>query len=606
MRADCWSTKEKYDSFFPVSIRYSGSGFLDGLARWPVEHQLLNDKAWDHFISAYETQPDTDLGSWKGEFWGKFMRGACMTYAWTHDEKLYDRIRRAVEGLLTAQQPDGSFTSFAPQVRFNGWDVWSRKYVMLGLEHFLAICPGGALTDKVTAALCRHADAIMAHVGSGRDRIPITKTSNYWLGMNSCSLLEPVVLLYNLTGRKKYLDFARYIVESGFADGANLISLALEDRLCPYQYPVTKAYEMMSCFEGLVEYGRATGDEQCFVAVRNFVKRVIGSDRTIIGCCGCTHELFDHSTVRQATFYEGIMQETCVTVTWMKLLYQLLRLDGDALYADEMEKAIFNALAGSLNTDSMRGGALPFDSYAPLLFGPRGRVTGGRQQFPDKYVYGCCASIASAGTSLAALCSVQKIRGGYALTQYQSGRVVAEDLDITVKTGYPADGNILITWNGATKDATVLRLRIPGWADHPSVAVNGETVTAKSGSWVDIERPWQPGDTVEIRLETHVLLFNAPDNPDDPQAKSHVAFVKGPLVLCRDKRFDPHAGEPVRLSAPDGTRMETIPCEESGFPHLCAVTLQDEDGKRIRLCDFSSGGKTWDDRSGMEVWIEKV
>ena len=51
-----------------------------------------------------------------------------------------------------------------------------------------------------------------------------------------------------------------------------------------------------------------------------FAKRVFASDITAIGCAGCTHELFDHSGVRQLDVTEkGIMQETCVTVTWMKL-----------------------------------------------------------------------------------------------------------------------------------------------------------------------------------------------------------------------------------------------------------------------------------------------
>ena len=51
---------------------------------------------------------------------------------------------------------------------------------------------------------------------------------------------------------------------------------------------------------------------------------------SIIGCSGCTHELFDHTAVRQTqTDYEGIVQETCVTVTWMKFCMQLLTLTGD-------------------------------------------------------------------------------------------------------------------------------------------------------------------------------------------------------------------------------------------------------------------------------------
>jgi hypothetical protein len=39
--------------------------------------------------------------------------------------------------------------------------------------------------------------------------------------------------------------------------------------------------------------------------------------------------------------------ETCVTATWMKFLYQLLRLTGDVKYADELEKNLYNGLLGA-------------------------------------------------------------------------------------------------------------------------------------------------------------------------------------------------------------------------------------------------------------------
>lgn len=69
-----------------------------------------------------------------------------------------------------------------------------------------------------------------------------------------------------------------------------------------------------------MEYYRVTGVEEWKLAVIRFAKRVFASDITAIGCAGCTHELFDHSAVRQLDAAEkGVMQETCVTVTRMKL-----------------------------------------------------------------------------------------------------------------------------------------------------------------------------------------------------------------------------------------------------------------------------------------------
>ena len=60
----------------------------------------------------------------------------------------------------------------------------------------------------------------------------------------------------NLGVVKRYFDFAKYIADGGFTDVENLIDLAFENELNLYQYPVTKAYEVTSCFEGLIEFNR--------------------------------------------------------------------------------------------------------------------------------------------------------------------------------------------------------------------------------------------------------------------------------------------------------------------------------------------------------------
>ena len=45
------------------------------------------------------------------------------------------------------------------------------------------------------------------------------------------------------------------------------------------------------------------------------------------------------------------MQETCVTVTWMRVNRRLFELTGDAKYMHRFEISGYNALYGSLNTE---------------------------------------------------------------------------------------------------------------------------------------------------------------------------------------------------------------------------------------------------------------
>jgi hypothetical protein len=84
-----------------------------------------------------------------------------------------------------------------------------------------------------------------------------------------------------LTRNEKYLDFARYIVSRGATSKTNLFELAYEGKLAPYQFPVTKAYEMISNFEGLLEYYRATGEEKWKIACINLADKIAETDITI-------------------------------------------------------------------------------------------------------------------------------------------------------------------------------------------------------------------------------------------------------------------------------------------------------------------------------------
>ena len=115
---------------------------------------------------------------------------------------------------------------------FDGWDIWSRKYVLLGMEYYLEICKDEALKAQIVESMCRQVDYIMTKIGDPKDgKLLITKATRHWRGLNSASLLEPIVRLYNLTKEQKYFDFATYIVNCGATDIVNIFDLAYEDKL---------------------------------------------------------------------------------------------------------------------------------------------------------------------------------------------------------------------------------------------------------------------------------------------------------------------------------------------------------------------------------------
>lgn len=581
-------------------------GVLMDAARFIEKEQLLDADMWTLFVNQFRRNVDDADHGWRCEYWGKMMRGAVFTYEVTGNEALYRTMEHTVCDLLTAQDDEGRISSYSREVEFHGWDLWGRKYILLGLQYFLEICRDEALAARVITAMCRHADAILERVGDEAEgKIEINTATDHWGGLNSSSILEPFVRLYDLTGEKRYLDFADYIVSRGGCTQMNLFEMAYEDKLAPYQYPFTKAYEMMSCFEGLAEYARVTGIEKWKQAVVRFAYRVARTDITIIGCAGCTHELFDHSAVRQLDASEkGIMQETCVTVTWMKLCLQALCLSGDPFFADCIEQSTFNALLGSINTEHCQtNGALPFDSYSPLLPGVRGRMIGGFKVMENGAFYGCCAAIGAAGTGFAGRLGLMEHKNGLALNLFLNGEARAATPDsrpftLTTRTAYPKEGLVEMTVGLEQEERFELWIRIPGWSGETELTVCGETVPCEETGYAVLDRVWKNGDTIRLSLDMRVRCILPEVYGVSSQEAPYVAFCRGPLTLARDARLGEDVDAPVSLAAEEPTLTEPAP-----FPALVTVRVPLKNGETMRLVDYASAGKTWDCHSRMAAWV---
>ncbi len=610
-------------------LRTNYTGISSELIRF-VETEQLKDRAmWKLVADQFRkgNVDDADKG-WRGEYWGKLMRGACMTWQCTGDEELYEILTETVKDLLTTQDEQGRFSTYTTDAEFHGWDMWSRKYILLGLIHFYEICKEEELKKQVLDAASRHLDYVVAHIGERANQKVITQTSDLWLGINSSSILEPVVRLYKLTQKKEYLDFASYIVENGGAEGFDIFEAAYENKLSPYEYPVVKAYELMSCFEGLIEYYRVTGIEKWKVAAVNFAERLIETEATIVGGSGCEHELFNYSALKQ-TFgeYKGLMLETCVTVTWMKLMYAMYQLTGDACYLDEIECSTYNALYGAVNVErstcgpettfdephyrgvydlhiANKGGkGQVFDSYSPLMTGIRGRAVGGMKTMENNTTFcGCCIAIGAAGTALVELAAARETTDGVEIGLYLPGQVETDGLTLSVNTTYPADGNVEITVLDADDKEREIALRMPAFADGSTVSVNGDSVDGViANGFLRLNRKWEVNDKIVLELAMNPRLVFGMHNPEDAKSEKRMAVLYGPLALARDKRL----GEVGTVLAVGEKKLElkALDVDTIGFP--CQVSFEvNVDGNQFTMIDYASAGKTWRRDSEMEAWME--
>ncbi len=618
-------------------------GLCDHNIRFIEEISLLDPVLWRRFVEQFRLYSDSEKATWKGEYWGKMMRGAAFTYSYTQNEALYAVLTATVEDMLASADDLGRISTYSTDKEFDGWDLWCRKYVLLGMQYYAEICKDAALIERLKASMCAQLDYIMSKIGTGQGKRAITSATRHWRGLNSVSILEPVVRLYKLTGEKRYLDFADYIVSTGGTSVVNIFDLAYEDQLHPYQYPVTKAYEMTSCFEGLLEYYTVTGEGKHRTAIINFANQILAHDFTVIGCSGCTHELFDHSTVRQAnTTNYNTMQETCVTVTLMKFFYRLNMLTGDARYADAFETSLYNAYFGSINTEgvieptvreTLPGAVyepLPFDSYSPLTANTRGKGIGGLQLMPDNHYYGCCACIGSMGNGLIPKMLLMKREGSTVINLYTEGVLSSttasgRPLQLTVCTDYPVAGHIEIQVGTAAAEQFAILLRNPAWSKTTRVLVNGSDMPVCDG-YITLERTWRDGDVITLELDMrteairpipygHQVLMNKviwgqnymipTYDEEDPRAKDHVALRRGPLVLAVDNRLGYDVDSPLDIAVDEQGYADVRLAVASRAPYSCIAEFDVKltDGGFAAVTDYASAGKTWNEESKMAAWI---
>lgn len=630
-----------FTSFSNGNFKYTG--IVENTFAFIEKVQLLRPELWKRFVQQFRENADYDAG-WRGEYWGKMMRGASLVYSYTRNAELYNVLKETVLDMIASADENGRISSYALARELDNWDLWCRKYVLLGMQYFLDICHEDVLKQQIIASMIRQVDCIIEKIGDGERKKPITSASKQWRGLNSSSILEPIVRLYNLTKKDKYFDFAKYIVECGGTDIENIFELAYRNELLPYQYPVTKAYEMISCFEGLLEYAKITGNEKHKTAVINFADRILESDFTVIGCCGCTHELFDHATARQANTTNGdVMQETCVTVTLMKFLCRVHLVTGDPKYIDAFEISFYNAYLGAVNTDWVVGSSLPnqfknskviveplpFDSYSPLTSGTRGVGIGGLRLMSDNHYYGCCACIGAAGIGAVPQIQCLKTDDRIVLNMFVGGKMEitspkGNPLTLNLETEYPKYGTVKIAVCLTEPEQFQLLIRNPYWSKHTVVSVNGEKVNATEG-YISLKKMWMNGDIIQLEFDMRTkIIYPMPYKEqvlmtkviwahdyivptydrEDPIAHKHIALRRGPIMLAQENRLGYNVDDPICIKVDENGFVDAAESEkEVPFPCITKIDIPLTNGKTILLTDYSSAGKTWSEESKMAVWL---
>ncbi|MCE5178434.1 MAG: glycoside hydrolase family 127 protein [Porphyromonadaceae bacterium] len=578
-------------------------GFVGEKLDLSYQNRVLAQDA-DRLVAPFRNRTETNC--WQSEFWGKWFTSAVLAYRYRPTAELKEKLDKAVDGLIATQTPDGYIGNYADQAHLEAWDIWGRKYCMLGLLAWYDLTG----SDRALQSARREADYLIRELANRN--VMLVKKGNH-RGMAASSVLEPVCLLYSRTGDKRYLDFAEEIVRQWeTADGPQLISKAGTDVSKRFPKPKgnwygweqgQKAYEMMSCYEGLLELYRLTGKEEYKQAVERTWQNIRDTEINVAGSGSAMECWFGGKEMQTLPMLH--YQETCVTVTWIKLGQQLLRLTGEAKYADAIEQAFYNALLGAMLPDGS-----DWAKYSPLS----GQRMEGSQQCDMGL--NCCVASGPRGLFTFPLTAVMGMDNGVQVNFYAAGAYSLQTpgkqtVKLVQDTDYPVTGKISIRIELPKSEEMAIRLRIPEWSKQTALSVNGETLTgAASGQYTMIPRKWKTGDLIQLELDMHDRIVKTGAQPE------HLAIVHGPVVLARDSRF-PGVSVDAFISPVTGNDgypdLEPVVQKQQGvwmqFKAMFVPESYAEGGGQpvaLDLCDYASAGNTYSKKSRFRAWFPQL
>ena len=304
-----------------------------------------------------------------------------------------------------------------------------------------------------------------------------------WEGTLLC---DPIARLYEVTGKKNYLDWSLWVVGnidkwSGWDAFSRLDSVADGtlgvDKLQPYVHSHT--FQMN--FMGFLRLYRITGDKSLFRKVAGAWDDICNRQMYITGGVSVA-EHYEHGYVKPVS---GNVVETCATMSWMQLTQMLLELTGESKYADAMERLMMNHVFAAQDCES---GTCRYHTA------PNGTK-------PHDYFHGpdCCTASGHRIISLLPTFFYAENGKDFYINQYLPSRYDGKDFAFEISGNYPESESMVLTVLSSKNKNKILNLRIPSWCKAPEVSVNGERVSGiEAGKYLAITRKWEKGDKIGI------------------------------------------------------------------------------------------------------------
>ena len=231
----------------------------------------------------------------------------------------------------------------------------------------------------------------------------------------------------------------------------------------------------------------------------------------------------------------GSCEVSCCAWAVFKLCNYLLKLTGEARYAEWAEKMLVNGTLGQLPI-TRKGQVLYYASY--FADGALKSYEDRRlQHLGQNFVWQCCTGTFPQDVAeYSNMVAYYDARGVY-VSQLIPARIQVETpaghAAVESCSDFPMQQEARFVVHAPSPVKFALRVRIPAWAgDGRAVWLNGQALDMDlpRSDWMALERVWADGDEVVLKLPFQLHFESV-----DAQHPELAALVWGPMVLCTDE-----------------------------------------------------------------------
>ena len=515
----------------------------------------------------------------------KALEGMAYSLINNPDPELEKKCDEWIDKIAAAQQPDGYLFTF---YTITGIDQrWSDmdKHEMYCMGHLIE----GAVAyyqatgkRKLLDVSIRVADHIMSIFGPGK---------RHWVpGHEEIELA--LVKLSQVTGEKKYLDFAHWLLEErGHGHG-----LFGDRRIVSYyqdSVPVAQlstisghAVRCMYLFCGMADVAALKNDTAYIAALNRVWDNVVFRNMYITGGIGSSKHNEGFTEDYDLPNAEAYC-ETCASAGMVFWNMRMNQFTGHSKYIDVLERSLYNGVLAGVNLEGNR-----FFYVNPL-------ESDGNHHREEWYGCACCPSqvsrfLPSIGNYIYGI-SDDAIWVNLYIGNTTTIPCKNEDVRLAMHTGLPWSGNVEIKIESNIKKE--IRLRIPEWSKGYGIKVNGKTENPViDKGYAVVKREWKAGDQITLMFDILIDVVAA-----DSRVKANTgkrALQRGPLVYCLEEVDNKGIYETAALT-PQTT------CKETFNPSLLGGVITIEAQTNGAIYNFIPY-YSWDNREAgkMKVWVD--